>query len=79
MGKFKRLVVGFFFWIYCIWRVSHLRNCVFYQAANDAKIKALAEKGKMIVDRFGCSKHFEHSLSVVKSKQESKGPALVLH
>ena len=75
MGKFKRPVDGIFFWIYCIWCVSHLYNCVFRHAANDVKIKTLAEKRKMIVDRFGGSKHFEHSLFVVKSK----GRALVLH
>ena len=75
MDKFKRLVVGVFFWIYCIWCVSRLYNCVFRHAVNDKKITTLAEKGKMIVDRFGGSTHYEHSFSVVKSK----GRALILY
>ena len=75
MGKFKRLVVGVFLWIYCIWCVSHVCNCVFRHAANDEKINTLVEKGKMVVDRFGGSKHFGHSLFVVKSK----GRALTLY
>jgi hypothetical protein len=47
MGKLKRLVVGVFFWIYCIWCVSHLYNCAYRHAANDEKI-TLVEKEKMI-------------------------------
>ena len=42
---------------------------------NDEKIKTLAEKGQMLVDRFGGPKYFEHSLFVVKSK----GRALILY
>ena len=67
MTKFRRLIVAIFPWLYTIWCVSHIVNCILKKAASDDKLKELIEKGKKIVDRFGGSKHFEHSLFTTKA------------
>ena len=68
MSKFRRLLTAVFSWIHTIWCVSHICNCILKHAAANSKIESLIDKGKAIVDRFGGSKHFEHSLFTVKSK-----------
>ena len=68
MGKFRILIVGILPWLYTIWCVSHIINCVLKRATkNNVQINDCIDKGKKIVDRFGGSAHFEHSLFTVKS------------
>jgi hypothetical protein len=68
MSKFRRLLSAVFPWINTLWCVSHICNCVLKRAASgNDKIEGIIEKGKAIVDRFGGSKHFEHSLFITKS------------
>ena len=64
MNKFRRLLTAVFPWIYTMWCVSHICNCILKRAANGSENILNLQK---IVDHFGGSKHFEHSLFIAKS------------
>ena len=67
MKKFRYLIEGVYSWLYTIWCISHILNLVMKKAASHKKIDEIIKKGKKIVDRFGGSIHFEHSLFVTTS------------
>ena len=62
MNKFRRLIVTVFKWILSMWCVSHLVNRILAKIGEIEHVAELIRKGKLIVDTFGGSKHFEHAL-----------------
>ena len=67
MTRFRMLICAVFPWILSIWCVSHIVNRILATVGEIEHIAELIRKGKVIVDCFGGSKHFEHSLFEVKS------------
>ena len=62
MVKFRALITAIFCWIWSIWCISHIANRIFAKIGEIAEVAELIRKGKLILDCFGGSKHFEHSL-----------------
>jgi len=62
MTRFRAIITAVFPWILSIWCVSHIVNRIFAKIGDIAEIEELIRKGKVIVDCFGSSKHFEHAL-----------------
>ena len=69
MTKFRELISVVFPWILSIWCVSHITNRILAMIGAIEKVNELIIKGKVIVDCFAGSKHFEHSLFESKSFQ----------
>lgn len=62
MTRFRALIGAVFPWILSIWCVSHIVNRILARIGAIERIAELIRKGKVIVDCFGSSKHFEHAL-----------------
>jgi len=62
MVLFRTLISAVFPWIFSMWCISHIVNRILAAIGNNDTIEELIRKGKVIVDVFCSSKHFEHSL-----------------
>lgn len=62
MVLFRSLIGAVFTWIWSIWCISHIVNRILAKIGENEEISELIRKGKVIVDCFKSSKHFEHSL-----------------
>ena len=62
MVLFRTLISAVFPWIFSMWYISNIANRILAAIGNNDTIEELIRKGKVIVDVFCSSRHFEHSL-----------------
>jgi hypothetical protein len=62
MTRFRLLLCALFPFVLSIWCISHITNRIFSKIGDIYVVGELIRKGKLIVDKFGSSKHFEHAL-----------------
>ena len=62
MTRFRLLLCALFPFVLSIWCISHITNRIFSKIGENYVVAELIRKGKLIVDKFGSSKHFEHAL-----------------
>ena len=62
MTRFRALLCAVFPFVLSIWCISHITNRIFAKIGTNPDVEELIRKGKVIVDVFGSSKHFEHAL-----------------
>ena len=69
LAKFRSLIEAVFPWIISIWCISHIINRIMAEIGDIGHVRELIRKGKVIVDTFGSSMHFEHSLFETKCQE----------